>query len=128
MPKKIKPIKAKAWKAFSLFIRKSHADKQGYVHCYTCDKKMHWKESQAGHCFSGRQNSILFEEQVVRPQCMGCNVFHHGQLHIFTHKLREELGAELYEFLYKQQFQVVRYKYHDFLAIKVDYEFKCNLL
>lgn len=35
---------------------------------------------QAGHFIPGRHNAVLFDERNVHPQCVGCNVFKHGNL------------------------------------------------
>ncbi len=78
-PHKLSYWKKKAWVAFSISIRVSSADKDGRCLCYTCGKKYHWKELQAGHFTAGRSNSILFDGRQVRPQCYICNVCNHGE-------------------------------------------------
>ena len=70
--------KKETWKLFSLYIRLKYADDNGYVSCCTCGIKKHYKEMQAGHFIAGRNNSILFEEKCVHPQCGRCNVYKHG--------------------------------------------------
>ncbi len=102
--KTISKLKKLAWKACSTYIRKKYADEWGYCICYTCGVKKTIKEIQAGHGFSGRGNSILFEEAIIRPQCFQCNCMRSGQLHIFTYKLRKELGDERFEEIYRKQF------------------------
>jgi hypothetical protein len=94
-------MKAKAWSEFSKYIRQSYAV-NGKVSCYTCGKSNEWKTMQAGHGIGGRGNAILFEERVVRPQCVGCNIFGRGQYRIFTRKLIAELGLKEYDELVKQ--------------------------
>ena len=91
----VSKIKKKAWDMFSKWIRLKDADKDGYVTCYTCGKRSLWNRGmQAGHGIPGRNNSVLFDTDVVRVQCVGCNYFGHGQYKIFTNKLIEELGSE----------------------------------
>lgn len=104
MGKKLRILKKKAWSRCSIYVRKRYANAYGYVKCYTCGIVKYWKDIQAGHGFSGRGNAILFEEDIIRPQCYGCNVCNAGKLHIFTYKLRKELGNKRFEELYKQQF------------------------
>jgi hypothetical protein len=53
---------------------------------------MHWKEAQAGHGLSGRGNSILFDPEICRPQCISCNIFKGGNYDIFHQKLIKETG------------------------------------
>lgn len=109
--------KARAWKEFSLYIRYKHADELGNVLCYTCNKFMFWKESQAGHGISGRRNAVLFMEEVVRPQCKGCNIFGRGKQSIFTMKLIKEMGLKKYEALIDEANQIVQYKTNDYLEL-----------
>lgn len=133
VPKKkklsLKSEKAKAWKAFSLYIRnKPELIVGDLIECYTCGQWKFWKEMQAGHGISGRNNSVLFMEEVVRPQCVGCNVFGRGKQSIFTMKLIKELGMEKYEALIELSNQTVQYKVADFLEIKEKYKKKLEEL
>lgn len=97
-PKKvtIKQIKKKAWDMFSKYIRLKYADADGFENCYTCGKFAHWKHLSAGHGIGGRNNAVLFMEEVVRPQCVGCNVWGGGKYSIFGEKLIKEYGAKKY--------------------------------
>jgi hypothetical protein len=65
--------------------------------CYTCGTPAHWKSLQAGHGISGRGNSILFEIAVIRPQCVACNLYKHGNYEVFIPKLIKEIGIKAYE-------------------------------
>ena len=76
----IAKLKDKCWSLYSEWRRRSLADKNGYLVCVTCGKKAHWKEMQGGHFIQGRYNSILFIDDNVHPQCVGCNIFKHGAL------------------------------------------------
>ena len=101
LPKKkkitISQIKRKAWAEFSKYIRLKYADANGFVTCYTCGKRAHYRVGmQAGHGIGGRNNAVLFMEEVVRPQCAGCNLWGGGKYSIFTEKLIGEYGAERY--------------------------------
>ena len=61
-----------AWKKFSIWIRSSEADFQGYVACCCCGRKFQWNsgEIHAGHWIHGR---LEFDERNIHPQCRGCN-------------------------------------------------------
>ena len=87
-------MKKKAWSVFSLYIRLKYADKDGYVTCVTCGKKMKWNEAQAGHAIGGRTNSILFHEELVYPQCAGCNIFKAGNYGEYILFLIDKLGRD----------------------------------
>ena len=98
----ISKLKKAVWKEFSLYIRLKYSDYRGYVTCYTCGIQKHYKDSmQAGHGFGGRHKAVLFMEEVVKPQCYGCNCMMGGKLDVFTHNLRKELGDKRFEQLYK---------------------------
>lgn len=86
-------LKKKAWSLLSQCVRLEYA-KDGYVNCYTCGKHMHWKEAQAGHAIGGRTNAVLLDEEILRPQCVGCNVFKRGEYQVFVTKLIEENGFD----------------------------------
>jgi len=86
--------KEQAWKLFSKYVRLKHANEAGYAKCYTCEKFDHWKTLQCGHGIPGRNNAVLFDEEICRPQCMQCNIFKHGSHHIFVTKLQIENGTE----------------------------------
>ena len=114
--------KKKAWAMFSKYIRLSHADRYGLVICYTCGTRMEWKYAQAGHAIPGRNNAVLFMSEIVRPQCIACNIFRSGNLAIFTKKLIDELGLEKYDELEALSRQIVQYKTQDYLDIEKKYK------
>lgn len=116
----LKREKDKAWKAFSLYIR-TDAIRNGLVECYTCGVKKDVKQMQAGHGIGGRNNAVLFLEEVVRPQCAGCNVFGRGQYKIFTRKLIDELGLDRYDELVTISNQTLKYSVQDFIDIQDKY-------
>jgi hypothetical protein len=111
VPKKdnIRKLKKKAWDLLSKIVRLKYSDPAGYVQCYTCGKRKPLKEMQAGHGFSGRGNAILYEEDIIRPQCFACNCLNSGKLDIFTYKLRTELGNKRFEELWKQKHTQVKF-------------------
>lgn len=109
----LKKAKDKAWIAFSLYIRTKYKNPDGTLTCYTCEKTFPFKGMTAGHGIGGRNNAVLLLEQVVRPQCVGCNVWGRGQYRIFTLKLIEELGLEEYGQLAKISDETVIFKVAD---------------
>lgn len=127
--------KKKAWVAFSKYIRMSYGYQINnetfgtqFVDCYTCGKRGLVKELQTGHAIGGRNNSILFNEDLVRPQCVGCNVFGRGKYAIFTRKLIDELGLQRYDELVTESQKVVQYKINDYLEIAQKYRDKLALI
>lgn len=129
-PKKlsVSKLKKKAWDAFSLYIRTKYADWAGNVECYTCGKKFTIKTTQAGHGIAGRNNSVLFEESLVRPQCVGCNFFGGGKYGIFMDKLIKEYGAEMFGRLVQKSTLTVQRKAQDYIEIHKIYTEKLKAL
>lgn len=118
--------KKKAWSAFSSYIRQKYAGEEGLTICYTCGKVGHWKTMQAGHGIGGRTNSVLFNEDLVRVQCVGCNLYGRGKYAIFTRKLIDELGMEKYDQLVTESQKVVQYKSSDYEDIEKKYKVLIN--
>jgi hypothetical protein len=122
-----KKAKARAWKAFSIWIRcsakgytgKDEAD--AVIQCYTCDKWYSVKTMSVGHGIGGRNNAVLFDERIVKPQCVGCNIWGRGQYQVFTRKLIAELGLDVYDEIVKHSSDVVKYKVADYLEIEQKY-------
>lgn len=129
----LKSAKKAAWKACSEYVRLKHADDDGYCECYTCGKKIFWKTIkdgrkllvqgiQAGHGVAGRSAAVLFNEDIIKPQCYGCNVMQAGRFDIFQHKLRQEIGHEKYELALFSKFQTVKRKPEDYVVMRAHYE------
>jgi hypothetical protein len=128
-PKKISisKLKKRAWNVFSLYIRTKYS-KNGVVKCYTCGKMFTIKTTQAGHGIAGRNNAILFCEDVVRPQCVGCNFFGGGKYGIFMDKLIKEYGAEKFSQLVMMSTMPVQRKAQDYREIYETYTQKLTEL
>ena len=97
MRSEIKRLKDKAWKLYSVYIRRKYSDKLGYAQCFTCGTVKPYKELQCGHGISGRGNFVLFLEEVCRPQCYGCNVGRGGNYEVFIPKLIDFYTQAQYE-------------------------------
>lgn len=120
--------KKAAWSAFSKYIRMKASDNVGGVNCYTCGKNVFWTLIQAGHAIGGRNNAILFNEDLVRPQCVGCNVFGRGKYAIFTRKLIDELSLARYDELITESQKVIQFKMQDYIDIETKYKKKLEEL
>ena len=93
-------LKKKCWDLLSEWVRRSNADDGGYVRCYCCGAAIHWKEAQAAHFVPGRTGAVLLREDLLRPNCVRCNVFLNGNYHAFTLRMIDEVGrAKVEEFL-----------------------------
>lgn len=63
----------KAWKIFSIRVRKEEADFAGYVKCCSCGEAYIWNsgEIHAGHWV---HDKLDFDKRNVHPQCYKCNL------------------------------------------------------
>lgn len=96
------------------------------IECYTCGKfgRPIGDRFQAGHCISGRTNAVLFEENLVRVQCVGCNMFGGGKYHIFIVKLIDEIGIKKFKRIVFESKKTVKYTVQDYLDIAEKYHQK----
>jgi len=84
----------RADKLFSLLVRQSHADFQGYVKCATCGKKMPWRESEAGHFVKRACFLLRWFLKNVHPQCSRCNKFLNGNEAMHARYIIKTYGVE----------------------------------
>ena len=84
----------KAWKLWSIYIRKSKANFQDKTPCYTCGLLFNWKDMNAGHF---RHDTHDFEEMNIHPQCVRCNKYLSGNLAQYTLHLIKDYGHERVE-------------------------------
>jgi hypothetical protein len=122
----LKGLKTKAWKLFSEYIRRRDADEGGTVPCYTCGKLMYWKDSHAGHGIPGRGNAVLFDVDIVKPQCPRDNLFMGGRYEIFAAKLIREHGLNWFEEKLVGARQAVKLTREDLENIIADYKQKLS--
>lgn len=115
----LRSLKNKCWRLFSEYIRRKDADAGGTESCYTCGGLAHWKELHAGHAIPGRHNAVLFDEDIVKPQCPVCNVWKGGMYHVFTTRLIREHGLPWWEGKLEGSKKVVKWD-------RIDLEDKIN--
>jgi len=131
-PKSPKALaKDKAWNAFSRYIRKSYSDDLGYVQCVTCGIQKQWTGEcmQAGHFIDSRNNTVLFDERIVYPQCYSCNIPKKGNkvsYTIFMNKLGHSM-EEIEEFE-SLKFKTKKMTTQDFEEVAETYDAKFNAL
>ena len=95
--------KKKSWyvkeldRVFSIYIRKSYANDQGYVSCYTCGIVRQWKEVDNGHFISRANMATRWSENNCRPQCKGCNGPRGGEIAYYAQRLQKEIGNKEYQ-------------------------------
>ena len=88
--------KTKIDKPFHEFIRRRDCDDHtGMTKCISCNKPVHFSETDAGH-FIGRQHLLTrYDERNVHAQCRKCNRFEYGRQYEYSINLGEDLAQEL---------------------------------
>lgn len=120
MPKKktktISQLKKELDKVFSIFIRTRNADWEGNEFCFTCKRKMHWKNLHAGHFQSRSKHSIRWDYELgnVMPQCPKCNIWESGQQYKFGVYLDQQFGDGRAALLEQMGNQIVKYTKQDY--------------
>lgn len=84
--------------AFSEYIRLKYANNAGIVGCYTCSTKGFWKSDgiTCGHYFPRTHKNTRYDIRNSRPQCVYCNNILKGNMEVYTEKLKQELGEEIF--------------------------------
>lgn len=101
-----KKARAKAWAAFSKFIRARDCvltcGTTDYGKCCTCGKVFEYGRLQAGHFIPGRNNAILFDPRCVHAQCVGCNIYANGRQPVYYQFMIEKYGRDAVDELFRQ--------------------------
>lgn len=115
---KKKPTRSKIVKRldseFSKYIR-NRKSVSGIAECYTCGKKDHWKNLQAGHFQSRRHYSTRWDITNVQVQCAGCNIFRSGEQYKFSRQLDKDYGLGTSDELHSKASQTVKFSNQDLL-------------
>lgn len=100
----IKSLKNELWTLTSKYIRLKSE------YCYTCGKHLPaFSDRQAGHFWSrGGHDSVRFDRDNIRVQCVTCNNFKSGNLAEYAVKLRGEIGDIRFNDLAEKAHQIVK--------------------
>ena len=101
--KSVSTLKKELDRVYSIYIRRKYADANGFAECFTCGVRKHWKELQNGHYVSRAHNNTRFDDFNCHVQCMGCNVFKHGNMDMYALRLREKYGEGILEELNRRK-------------------------
>lgn len=120
-----KKAKAKAWEAFSLYIRTRDAIKttggREFCKCYTCANivpTIGKGSIHAGHFIPSRKNILLFDENQVRGQCFGCNIRKNGNWTEFYTNMVSEFGLETVTSMINSKYDIVKFTVSDLEEIE----------
>lgn len=128
--KNLSYYKNKAWRMFSKYIRMrdclatTGTFEKG--RCVTCGKVFPFNELQAGHAIGGRNNSILFDEELVNGQCKFCNHFKNGNYGQYSVWFIEKYGLDRWEEKVALSQRVVKYTKEDYINIYEKYKKKVS--
>lgn len=123
--KTLKYWKTKIDVPFHEYIRRRDADNDsGYCQCISCDKPIHFTESDAGHFISRGKLATRWDERNVKAQCRKCNRFEYGRQ--FEYSLK--IGTELAEQLLQESRAVFKLMEHEYQEIFETYRDKLKEL
>ena len=92
---------------FSLYIRLTRSV-NGYYKCFTCGKRLHYKEIHNGHFMSRRHLATRWDEINCQPQCPSCNTFNQGEQFKFAKNLDKKYGEGTADKLLRKSNKVVK--------------------
>ncbi len=75
----------------SLYVRLKNTDEYGNCQCYTCPTILPYQQMQAGHYI--RRGHLLLRwdtDRNIKPQCVECNSYKHGNLAVYSQNLENE--------------------------------------
>lgn len=122
--KQLKDIaKKRALKALSNYIR----NRDNWT-CFTCGKKGDKYNMDAGHLFSRRFSALLFNESNVFCQCVHCNKYLSGNLHVYIERFKKQFGEKEYEKLNFLRQTLIKRTTTDFLLLEKYFKNKLNEL
>ncbi len=125
-------IKAKAWKAFSEYIRLRDClfttGSTDYGKCVTCSAILPFKDLQAGHFIPGRHNGNLFSEEGTHAQCRICNLYKNGAPLEYRRAILDLYGDGYDEVLEKEAREVKKYSVEDLTNLRKEYTIKIDEL
>ena len=104
---KAKPTVAKLKKLadaeFSKYIRQRDST-NGVAQCITCGVSKPIAQMQNGHFVSRRVSLLRYDEENCNAQCVGCNMFKHGDLFTYAQNLDLKYGDGTAKKLHYQRF------------------------
>ena len=102
--KSISQLKKVADAVFSVWIRTRDNGT-----CFTCGITKPIKEMQNGHYVSRGHNSLRFDERNCHCQCVGCNVFKHGNMDEYTLALTRMYGIGILDELSNEKRKIKQF-------------------
>jgi hypothetical protein len=107
---------AKLDKVFSEWVRRSAADSEGYAECFTCRKKLPWREMHNGHFALRQHKATRWEPLNAHPQCAYCNNYRAGEQYEYGKRLDEVYGPGTADSLMAASRRVAKWPEHQLKA------------
>lgn len=124
-------LKNRVWALFSRFIRLRDCAKTGncleWGKCFTCGKKILFKQMDAGHFVGGRGSVVLFDERQVNGQCQWCNLALGGNYEAYEKKMLEIYGKAEVEKMKIEAKSTKQLKYYQLKKMEEYYKQKIDL-
>ena len=99
----IAKLKKLADAEFSKYIRQRDSV-NGVAQCITCGVSKPIAQMQNGHFVSRRVSLLRYDEENCNAQCVGCNMFKHGDLFTYAQNLDLKYGDGTAKKLHYQRF------------------------
>lgn len=79
---------------------------------------------QCGHFFSRSHKTIRWDERNTEVQCVGCNIFKHGNTAIYALRLQEKYGQGILKALEMSKNEQKVYTSKEFVDLIIYYKSK----
>ncbi len=124
--------KDRAWKACSAYIRSKEClettNTPDWGICCSCNSWKHIKDLQAGHYIGGRRDNILFIDDIIHIQCIGCNYYKQGNYLEYKKYMINRYGEEKVERLENMKWIKKSLSLLELKALEQDYKNKLREL
>lgn len=119
---------AEADAMFSKFVRLSVADKNGYIKCFICGKKVHWTKAENMHYIKrGASLFLRFDLRNNKAGCNECNSVKGGNYFEYAKKL-EVQSPGITDLLYEEGNIVIKLSRSEAQSIIDEYSMKVRQL
>ena len=78
----------------SWYVRLNEADKDGFITCITCGKKVYWKQADNCHWLSRRYQKTRWDLRDVHAGCRECNRAKNGNYDSYNKVMKKLLGED----------------------------------
>lgn len=113
----------KAWRACANYIK----ERDSWT-CFTCGKVAYGREMNAGHMFSRSKKIIKYDYRNIHAQCVHCNQYLSGNLHVYVKRFKERYGKQLYNYFYSIRNNAKKRSIEDLEKIALYYRAKLKNL